>query len=113
MKTILSIISGLLVFISASTTAAEGCKFDTQCKGDRICEQGICVYPNNDSSGPDDSPPIASTTDKGFPQFCCTTAGKLGPYPNPDVKTGLSAGEGDTCYGTTAIGQIRFGMACY
>ena len=113
MKTILSVISGLLVFVSVSATATEGCKFDTQCKGDRICEQGICVYPNDDSSDPDNSPSIATTTDKGLPQFCCTTAGKLGPYPNPDIKTGLPAGEGDSCYGTTAIGQIRFGMACY
>ena len=113
MKTILSVISGLLFFASVSATAAEGCKFDTQCKGDRICEQGICVYPNDDSSDPDDSPPIATTTDKGLPQFCCTTAGRLGPYPNPDAKTGLPASEGDSCYGTTAIGQIRYGMACY
>jgi hypothetical protein len=113
MKIILSVISGLLVLVSISATAAEGCKFDTQCKGNRICEQGICVYPNEDSSDPDDSPAIATTTEIALPQFCCTTAGRLGPYPNPDIKTGLSAGEGDSCYGTTAIGQIRFGMACY
>ena len=70
MKTILSVISGLLVFVSVSATVAEGCKFDTQCKGDRICEQGICVYPNDDSSGPDYSPATATTMDKALPQFC-------------------------------------------
>ncbi len=26
-------------------TAAEGCRFDTQCKGDRICVQGQCTDP--------------------------------------------------------------------
>lgn len=113
MKTILSVTAGLLVFISVSAIAAEGCKFDTQCKGDRICEQGICVYPNDDSSDLGYSPAIATTTNKALPQFCCTTAGRLGPYPNPDIKTGLSASEGNSCYGTTAIGQIRYGMACY
>lgn len=113
MKTILSVTSGLLVFVSVSATAAEGCKFDMQCKSDRICEQGICVYPNDDSNDSDDSPAIAPTTDKALPKFCCTTAGRLGPYPNPDVKTGLPASEYDYCYGTTTMGQIRYGMACY
>lgn len=113
MKTILSVISGWLVFVSMSATAAEGCKFDMQCKGDRICEQGICVYPNDDSSGPDDSPATATTADTALPQFCCTTAGRLGPYPNPDAKTGLPAREYDYCYGTTTTGQIKYGIACY
>lgn len=113
MKIVLSVTSGLLIFISVLASAAEGCKFDTQCKSDRICEQGICVYPNDESSGRDDSPTIVTTTDKGLPQFCCTTVGRLGPYPNPDAQTGLPASEGDSCYGTTAIGQIRYGMACY
>jgi len=30
---------------AASTPASAGCQFDTQCKGERICEQGRCVMP--------------------------------------------------------------------
>ncbi len=28
----------------------EGCTADIDCKGDRICEDGVCTYPSNDAS---------------------------------------------------------------
>jgi len=41
-----------------------------------------------------------------LPSFCCTPAGKLGPYPNPGVPVG------GACTGTTPYG-IVYGQACY
>lgn len=31
---------------SPSPTSGSGCQYDTQCKGDRICERGACVNPH-------------------------------------------------------------------
>lgn len=42
-----------------------------------------------------------------LPQYCCTRAGKLGPYPNPGILAG------GVCYGTTNFGQQLLGQACY
>lgn len=36
---------------------AEGCKFDTQCKGDRVCQKGECVDPVKTPVDP--APPVA------------------------------------------------------
>ena len=43
---------------------------------------------------------------RGLPQYCCTPAGKLGPYRNDSVP------EGEACYGT-ANGMRYEGIACY
>jgi len=40
------------------------------------------------------------------PAFCCTPAGKLGPYANPGIPAGGS------CSGTTPHGVV-YGQACY
>ncbi|MBZ0216152.1 MAG: C39 family peptidase [Fimbriimonadaceae bacterium] len=45
--------------------------------------------------------------DRSLPRFCCTVAGKLGPYPNTSIPAG------GTCFGTTAVGQQLLGQACY
>ncbi|MGH7966406.1 MAG: hypothetical protein ACRERD_32035 [Candidatus Binatia bacterium] len=43
---ILAAIFGMAILIFSSfAVAQEGCKYDTQCKGDRICESGVCVSP--------------------------------------------------------------------
>jgi len=38
------LIAPMLIACSV-TTAAGGCTYDTQCKGDRICQKGECVEP--------------------------------------------------------------------
>lgn len=37
----------VFIFWSLPAVAfAQGCEYDTQCKGDRICERNICVFPS-------------------------------------------------------------------
>lgn len=59
MKT-LSTIFGIMVLIFSSVAATEeGCKYDTQCKGERICVKGECVDQPSKSNGlgsPNNSP---------------------------------------------------------
>jgi len=108
----------------ASGAIAQGCQFDEQCKGDRICENSRCVDPR--PSTRDKSQGRNTTRDKnqdaedssraggqGLPHYCCTSGGKLGPYPNPDARTGQRVPEGGACYGTTRFGQVAYGVACY
>ena len=57
----MSIISGLLgVAGSAVPTAAyaDGCAKDTDCKGDRICQQGACVEPSAAPAAPAAAAPV-------------------------------------------------------
>jgi len=42
-----------------------------------------------------------------YPKYCCTQAGRLGPYPNDSVE------EGESCFGTTPYGQRLRGRACF
>src|SRR5581483_3911880 len=42
----LFLLAVLLAALSARTPRASGgCQYDTQCKGERVCEQGVCVAP--------------------------------------------------------------------
>jgi hypothetical protein len=59
----------------------------------------------NDSSG--------SAGSRGLPRYCCTQAGRLGPYQNPDARTGVPVQAGESCYGTTPMGMTVFGQACH
>ena len=40
----------LLLFVSCFATAEGGCEYDSQCKGDRVCDKGSCVSPSSSSS---------------------------------------------------------------
>jgi hypothetical protein len=111
MKSILSLTIVLLALVSISAAASDECQDDTQCKDNRLCMDGRCVLQSQDSSTSDDTSP-PNPLEKGLPTYCCTSAGKLGPYPNSD-STNKSLNEGDACYGTTALGQILSGTACY
>jgi hypothetical protein len=46
---------------SASVASGDGCHYDTQCKGDRICVQGNCVSPSETGSA-SASPSSSSAT---------------------------------------------------
>jgi hypothetical protein len=111
MKPILGLIIIMLALVSISAAASDECQDDTQCKGNRFCLNGRCVPQSQDSSTPDDTSP-SNPLKKDLPTYCCTNAGRLGPYPNPDIAD-KSLYEGDACYGTTALGQILNGAACY
>ena len=41
----LALAATLAVSLAWSSPALAGCEKDTDCKGDRICEQGACVTP--------------------------------------------------------------------
>ena len=51
--------------------------------------------------------PVASIAHKGYPKYCCTDAGALGPYDNDSVP------EGGGCFGTDSRGKRHEGRACY
>lgn len=90
-------------------SAASGCEKDTDCKGDRVCEDGSCRAPRGKRKEREDGE--GKEESKGLPHYCCTAAGKLGPYANP--QNGVAVKEGEACYGTTPSGQRVNGVACY
>jgi hypothetical protein len=49
---------------------------------------------------------IGGNAGSRFPQYCCTPAGRIGPFPNTTV------GPGQTCQAPTPAGMM-FGQACY
>ena len=106
MKSIPGLTIVLLALVSISAAASDECQDNTQCKDNGVCVEDKCVQ-SPDTSTPDDASPK-----KDLPAYCCTSAGRLGPYPNPD-QTNKSLKEGDACYGTTALGQVLTGTACY
>ena len=92
---------------------ASGCEYDTQCKNDRICENGKCVAPNSGGQSANNS---GTTTQSVTPApivtySCCTIAGKLGPYPNPG-SNGKIVHVGDACFGTTLNARQVSGKVC-
>ena len=94
-------------------TYADGCEYDTQCKGDRICENRICVSPPPTSHGSSFWGTAAKSeapTDKP-PYYCCAEHEKLGPYPN-DGAEGKIFHVGDTCSGMSRGARHVTGKVC-
>lgn len=52
-----------------------------------------------------DEQPAAATMPPA-PSFCCTAAGRFGPFPNPGWP------EGSACWSQTVYGPMQ-GLACY
>jgi len=47
---------------AVNSVEAGGCKYDTQCKGDRVCERGVCVTPGaTPTAAPAPTPAPAAT----------------------------------------------------
>lgn len=101
-------------------TYAVGCEYDTQCKGDRICENGKCVSP--ESSTPTSKPaeqnvilwkiaPKSETPPTNPPYYCCTASEKLGPYPNEGAE-GKIFHVGDACIGMSKSARVIPGRVC-
>lgn len=104
MKTALNFIGFFLVVVCVSAHAAnEGCMYDTQCKIDRICDQGRCVSPSSQGFESEDLSELKHT--QWLPKFYCTPAGKLGPYMNPDARTGKPVYKGESI-GITPMREI-------
>ncbi len=50
---------------------------------------------------------LLSTSNNVYPHFCCTMAGRFGPYPNAGYPAGAA------CYAQPSVGQIFTGVGCY
>lgn len=94
----------------AARPASAGCDADRDCKGDRICDDGRCVSPSAGRGGSEedaDAPSGGRGSRRRLPSYCCTPAGRLGPYANPSVP------EGGSCFGTHPMYGPVYGRACY
>ena len=67
--TYLALLVASTTLSACATTGHEGCRIDTQCKGDRICEKGLCVSPSSKAYklSLTDSTPLLS--DEGRPNL--------------------------------------------
>jgi hypothetical protein len=82
---ILRVLFAVLVFMISGAVVAEGCRFDAQCKGDRVCEDGRCVKDRGTGAG----------GDKGEEDWwCCNVVGA------------------PTCRITQWLSQQRAGSTC-
>lgn len=125
------------LLLAAVSAYATGCEYDTQCKGDRICEKGICVYPPqgaNFPSGrvetlplPPPPPPAREAPQKkgGFSLFGKSDDDRAADTPNDGLPhfcctsfgrygpyEGSTGHEGDRCYATDNQGIRRSGAPC-
>jgi hypothetical protein len=57
----------VILFIFESDALAQGCEYDSQCKGDRICDNGRCMSPDGGdaSSGGDNTDTSGSRSISG------------------------------------------------
>lgn len=98
----------------SSLAQAAGCQYDMQCKGERICQQGQCVFPDPEDTAEAGGPaPLPATRRTPAPppvRGCCTVAGKLKLSPSSASDTSLS--HGDACQGLTASGKPVPGTIC-
>lgn len=96
--------------------SAEGCQYDMQCKGDRICQSGQCTAPDAEEAGDAASQPKAVPTIRlspppaSLPRSCCTVAGKLRLAPPQSGDGPLALG--DSCQGISNSGKPVPGTAC-
>ncbi|MBF6991332.1 MULTISPECIES: hypothetical protein [Cupriavidus] len=100
----------------SSLAQAAGCQYDMQCKGERICQQGQCVFPDAEETAeaggpsPVPAPTLKRTPMPPPPRGCCTVAGKLKLSPASASDTSLSTG--DACQGLTNSGKPVPGTIC-
>jgi hypothetical protein len=94
-----------LIVSLAYQSAEAGCSFDTECKGDRICENGSCVNPD-DYIDDDRSPNSTNSTNPreySVPQqriatFCHT------PYGPCQMQVAIPVGS--SCYCQSYAGPL-------
>jgi hypothetical protein len=70
----------------------------------------LLIEPTTACAGDDSRGPMYATShsggSRGYPKYCCTSVGRLGPYDNDSVP------EGGACYGTKDDRRYE-GTACY
>jgi len=119
MKTPELLLAASLAIAWPSLSVAAGCQYDMQCKGERICQQGQCVFPDAEEQVEPASAKSAASTSTSTSskaqvpagvQRCCTVAGKLRLLPGQPGDGTPSPG--DTCQGATASGKPIPGTVC-
>lgn len=94
---------------------ADGCEYDTQCKGDRICENKQCVSPQPTKQGSSFLGAAAATKletpPTNPPYYCCVEHEKLGPYAN-EGSEGKIFHVGDACSGMSRSARHVTGRVC-
>ena len=101
----------ILVWLSISTTAAAQCRKDTDCKGRRVCSQGVCVSPPARTNAP---PPLQAVpqpvyVDEGDPGWT-KAAGIMGVI-GAAVAVGLAVGSAATLDNDTETDSILGGAS--
>lgn len=81
----LSAIVGLVMVLAGCTQEDSGCKRDTDCKGNRVCERGACVEPKTAAS--------AAVTPTPTPEAPASPA----PAPRPVAPRETCAQCGEDC----------------
>ncbi|SOZ16054.1 conserved exported hypothetical protein [Cupriavidus taiwanensis] len=79
-----------------SFAQAAGCQYDMQCKGERICHHGQCVYPEVDESAEAGGPPKS-----GAAAAVATPAAEVTPVPTTSITPSAPATITGTTAGTT------------
>jgi hypothetical protein len=99
-------LSVCILALAFATASQAQCTKDTDCKGERVCEDGQCVGSVASDRGSYDTPQTSRSPSRGLPAYCCTQSlGRSGPFPNFTVP------EGGSCWVGTPMGPV-FGAAC-
>jgi len=112
MKGIISIIALAVAFTAGSARAQTMCATSIgTCVVNGIGQPGgpcFCFTPGGPVQGviPGGGGYVPQVGDP-FPHFCCTPAGRLGPYANASLPAG------QLCHGTLPNGVVMMGQACY
>jgi hypothetical protein len=84
--TVTVVCSVALILIPPGSLAEEaGCKHDMQCKGERICEKGVCVSPLIQDLFPGASTPRNRRVIKTTQRDCENKRGQHRPIHEPDA----------------------------
>jgi hypothetical protein len=95
--------AGVLGPYNNTSVPLGGACYGTDSQGQR--QNGTaCFGPGGSGGGGSNS--VAPGAGASYPQYCCTSAGRLGPYNNTSVPIG------GACFGTDTQGQRQNGTAC-
>lgn len=89
MKNTVKCLLVVLFFVTTNYVQAKGCEYDEQCKGERICVSGKCVYVDDGNDDNDDD----DDDDDGnyIKMYCCDQNG----YKRCPMA--VSTNQGDMC----------------
>ena len=67
----------VLILFGSPASGEDGCKYDTQCKGDRVCEEGTCISPPKLFLFPQSSSPMKGRLIKTTRKDCQSRRGNI------------------------------------